>query len=467
MAYELFPHQVQGAAFLTEKPGTRGLFHGMGTGKTRTALEGLNQIALAGGGLPRAVIIGPPISLPMWFDETEAYFDQPYTIAPDVQLLSTGKTAVSKHTSVIVVSYAIAAKRAMELHQWLKADSESVLICDESHALKNSKAKRTQAILGSGGIASGAEYSWMLTGTPITRWNDDMYSFLCNADLAGFKAWCGGTALERFQQIFTIRQLRKFPGARFPVKMVIGNQNTDTLADWVYGTGLAQRVDLEEVFKSMPPLTTNRYEIKLETTPELRAMMKEIDNLSLADIQQKLKMKEPALASIRRQIGMAKVKAAAIEIAERIESGQNVLVGAWHTDVIDALQQEIQGNRGYSCASLDGRSSITQKRQMEERWNAGDIQCFIGQIAAMGVSLNLQQGGSQIIVVEEDWSPSIMDQFYARLWRYGQEKHVHVDVLVGADNKLEKALGRINRTKENEHHKFNEAGRKLNEETAA
>ena len=94
---------------------------------------------------------------------------------------------------------------------------------------------------------------------------------------------------------------------------------------------------------------------------------------------------------------------------------------------------------------------------MQEAWNRGEIDGLICQIAAAGVSLNLQHGGTQIIVVEEDWSPSIMDQFYARLWRYGQEKHVHVDTLASS-TKLDKALGRISSTKQREHGKFNAIG---------
>ena len=51
-----------------------------------------------------------------------------------------------------------------------------------------------------------------------------------------------------------------------------------------------------------------------------------------------------------------------------------------------------------------------------------------------------------------------MDQFYARLWRYGQEKHVHVDTLA-ANTKLADAIHRISVTKEREHERFNAIGR--------
>jgi SNF2 family DNA or RNA helicase len=248
--------------------------------------------------------------------------------------------------------------------------------------------------------------------------------------------------------------------------VVVGNRNTEDLAEWIYTDDngreapLALRVDLEEVFANMPPLTKTSYPIKIDATPELKAQLKAMEKMSLQDIQEQLKSKEPALASVRRNLGLAKVKAAAAEIIERIESGQNVLVGAWHTDVIDALIDALPDK--YTADVIDGRTSSKAKVRVTESWNAGELNVVVAQIAAAGVSLNLQHGGTQIIVVEEDWSPSVMDQFYARLWRYGQKKHVHVDTLA-SDTKLDKALARISRTKELQHEKFNKVGRDQDE----
>jgi len=72
----------------------------------------------------------------------------------------------------------------------------------------------------------------------------------------------------------------------------------------------------------------------------------------------------------------------------------------------------------------------------------------------MGVSLNLQRGGNCIIVVEEDWSPAIMDQFYARLYRMGQERHVHIDTLE-TETKIDEAIHKISREKARHHQKLN------------
>jgi SWI/SNF-related matrix-associated actin-dependent regulator 1 of chromatin subfamily A len=457
MAYKLFPHQTRGASFLSDSYGTKGLFFGMGTGKTVTALEGVAQV-LAKAADTRVLIIAPPIALPMWLNEAQQYLGVCDNVSA---ILTTGKTPIKAGHRVLVVSYAIAAARAAELRAFA-----CVLICDESHALKNSEAKRTKAILGDDGIASAAAYSWMLTGTPITRWNDDMFPFLSCADPAAMEEYLGGTSLQKFQLKYTVRQKRKFAGARFAKDVVVGNRNTEDLAEWIYTDDngreapLALRVDLEEVFANMPPLTKTSYPIKIDASPELKAQLKAMEKLSLQDIQEQLKSKEPALATVRRNLGLAKVKAAVAEIIERIESGQNVLVGAWHTDVIDALVDALSDK--YTVGVIDGRMSSNAKVETTEDWNAGRLNVVVAQIAAAGVSLNLQHGGTQIIVVEEDWSPSVMDQFYARLWRYGQKKHVHVDTLA-SDTKLDKALARISRTKELQHEKFNKVGRDQDE----
>jgi SNF2 family DNA or RNA helicase len=91
-----------------------------------------------------------------------------------------------------------------------------------------------------------------------------------------------------------------------------------------------------------------------------------------------------------------------------------------------------------------------KKDALQRDFNEGRLDVLVGQIAAMGVSLNLQHGGNRIVVVEEDWSPAIMDQFYARLHRIGQTEHVHVDILQ-SDDKLSQAVARIASAKRRSH----------------
>lgn len=441
----LLPHQIEDAAFLASRA-FAGCFSGMGSGKTRTALEAARLVGAA-----PLVIIAPPIALRMWAREAEDH------LGLSTQIIKTGAAKIDPLASVLIMSYEIATKRAAELKARAALSACPVLICDESHALKSTTAKRTKAILGSGGVAGWFAHSWLLTGTPSTRWNDDLIPFLFRAAPETMKAKLGGLSIERFQIRYTVRQQKQFPGARFPVTMTVGSRNTEELREILYSGAnrVAVRRELADVWAAMPPITHNRYSISLSSSPELTAALADLRSMSRAQVEEKLAAKDPALSTMRRMIGLGKVAAAAEVIAERaigITAGA-VLVGAWHTEVIDALCAATRAN-GLLCEVLDGRTSMSRKSELEAMFNAGSLDVLVGQIGAMGVSLNLQRGGNCIIVVEEDWSPAIMDQFYARLYRMGQEKHVHVDTLE-TETKIDEAIHKISREKARHHQKLN------------
>jgi len=430
----LLPHQIEDAQFLAARH-FAGNFSGMGSGKTLSALEAFRLVRKLV--TDQVIVIGPPISLRMWQAEFEEFFP-----GDTAQLVKTGKTKIDGAAAALIMSYEIATKRAVELSR-LKARA---LIMDEAHACKSVKAKRTKAILGSGGLAGSVDRTWFLTGTPITRWNDDLYPFLCRADLTGMRERCGGDSTDRFNLRYTVVQSRKFPGARYPTKMTVGSRNTDELHRWLFGDNLAVRRELADVWAAMPPLTTNRLQIGLDMDDELRDILAGFKTVQ--QIEQAVASNDEHIATARRKIGEGKVLSAAAEIRDRIDIGQGpILVGAWHRSVIDALAGELSDLR---VGVLDGRTSANEKGRLQDAFNNKDLDVLIGQIAAMGVSLNLQHGGNRIVVVEEDWSPAVMDQFYARLHRIGQTEHVHIDILE-SDDKLSQAVRRISNTKRGAH----------------
>jgi SNF2 family DNA or RNA helicase len=442
----LLPHQIEDAQFLAARH-FAGNFSGMGSGKTLSALEAFRLVRELV--TDQVIIIGPPISLRMWQAEFEEFFP-----GDTAQLVKTGKTKIDGSATALIMSYEIATKRAVELSR-LKARA---LIMDEAHACKSVKAKRTKAILGSGGLAGSVDHTWFLTGTPVTRWNDDLYPFLCRADIGGMRERCGGDSTDRFNLRYTVVQSRKFPGARYPTKMTVGSRNTDELHSWIFGDNikelfygptaseLAVRRELADVWAAMPPLTTNRLQIGLDMDDELRDILAGFKTVK--QIEQAVASNDEHIATARRKIGEGKVLSAAAEIRDRIDIGQGpILVGAWHRSVIDALAGDLSDLR---VGVLDGRTSANEKGRLQDAFNAKELDVLIGQIAAMGVSLNLQHGGNRIIVVEEDWSPAVMDQFYARLHRIGQTEHVHIDILE-SDDKLSQAVRRISNAKRGAH----------------
>ncbi|MDB4725912.1 DEAD/DEAH box helicase [bacterium] len=435
---KLLPHQAEDAAFLSSKR-IAGCFSGMGSGKTLTALEAVKRVARNSiRSKVTTIIIGPPISLHMWALEF-AHF-----VGGDALIVKTGK-CILEPASAYVMSYEIATKRVEELK---KLDA-AVLICDESHALKSWGAKRTQAILGGEGLALYCDHSWFLTGTPETKWHDDLYPFLKMADIDGLEKRTGGSSVERFQLRYCVTQQRKFsPFQKVPTTLTVGNRNTEELRDWIF-SGLAVRRELEDVWKDMPPITINRLQVDLEMTPELKRELKDIKSLTPRQLIDSIE--DGQMASLRRMIGVAKVKHAAKEIVSRVEAGTRpILVGCWHREVIDAVQGALW-EAGLTVGAIDGRTPGDVKPLIQNQFNDGTLDVLVGQISAMGVSLNMQ-GGSHIIVIEEDFSPAVMDQFYARCHRMGQRNHVHVDIFEDG-TELGQAVSRIATAKSKEHRK--------------
>jgi SNF2 family DNA or RNA helicase len=364
------------------------------------------------------------------------------------QILAKGSTEIDPNADVLICSYEIATRRQHELMRWAEAllnGRRTALICDESHALKSTKAKRTKAILGRGGMCEAFQHTWLLTGSPMTRWADDLIPFLFRAAPQEIKRKIGTLNIDRYNLRYCIVQERKFPGAYRPVKMTVGSRNLDELGA-ILAT-CATRRTLDDVWESMPPITHTRLEVEVSG---LGAINRELNKMTMAEVEQAIAQNDEHLATMRRQIGLSMVPAAVDFIWQRADAEQGaVLVGAWHREVIDQLVSDLEG-KGLRVAKLDGRTPAAQKTELQDAFNGGDLDVLVGQIGAMGVSLNLQKGGNAIVVVEEDWSPSVMDQFYARLHRMGQGKPVHVDTLF-VDNKLAQAVHRISQAKRRAH----------------
>lgn len=427
----LLPHQLEDAQFLASRK-FAGNFSGMGSGKTLTALEAARILNVVEA--PQStIIIGPPISLHMWSEEFKEFFPGSAT-----QIVKASSDKLSPKVDAYILSYTIATKRRDELRDL----GAKVLILDESHALKNPLAKRTGAIIGRHGICEGVDHTWCLTGTPSTKYNDDLFTFMTRADAALLKSHIGKLDLQRFKLRYCRTEKKKFsPRQRFPTEVTTGNRNTTELNDMLFAGGMAVRRELAEVWAAMPPLTMNRLQVRLDRSAELTQALKLTENMTMNEIRQGLAQNDESLSRARRLLGEAKVKYSVEEIIDRVEAGTTpILVGCWHRNVIDAVVLKLQ-KAGIPFRVIDGRTSSAQDTATQAMFNAGKFDVCVVQIASAGVSLNLQ-GGSHIVCIEEDFSPAIMDQFFARCHRIGQANHVHVDVFE-SDTKLDKAIRRI------------------------
>ncbi len=172
---ELWDHQKVAIAKARGKRGFS-LFFSMGTGKTRTAIEILQERYQEHRALFRTLVLCPPIVIENWKREFAKYSD--IKASDVIPLIGTGiqrLKLVEKHikqNKIFITNYeTLLMERVYGLlaNQW----HVEILVCDESHKLKNPTAKKSkQARM----IGDGARYCYNLTGTPILNTPMDLFS---------------------------------------------------------------------------------------------------------------------------------------------------------------------------------------------------------------------------------------------------------------------------------------------------
>jgi SNF2 family DNA or RNA helicase len=123
-----------------------------------------------------------------------------------------------------------------------------------------------------------------------------------------------------------------------------------------------------------------------------------------------------------------------------------VLIGVWHSSVGQAYQDELT-KAGLKVHRVYGATSDDDRQRTKDLFNAGDIDVIVGQMQAMGVSWNLQQSSHRVIIAQDHFSPSVIEQFYKRVYRKGQTKHTHLDYLT-SDHPLDRVIERLRKARQ-------------------
>jgi len=151
------------------------LFFEMGTGKTMTAINTLRHWFLQENAIKNTLILCPQIVIDQWAEE----FKKHSRLSRHIVLVKgTGKKRVeifekaleSRKASIFITNYeTLLVKGIMPLlmRRWF------ALICDESHKLKNHKAKRTALVTQ---IADLSRKKLILTGSPVLNTPMDIFS---------------------------------------------------------------------------------------------------------------------------------------------------------------------------------------------------------------------------------------------------------------------------------------------------
>ncbi len=430
------PYQRAGIATGISRPN---VYFGddMGLGKTIQAVGMINADPTLG-----KILIVCPASLRLnWKKELTKWLVRSLTFQ-----IVTGPTCHPSFSDVTIINYDNLAKHAAILH----ATPWDLVVLDESHYLKNPKAKRTEVVVGArkkdketGEVMILPELKARrivaLSGTPIPNrpiegWS--LFHYLAPQEFPSFmgyaKRYCAGyqngygwdfsgaSHLDELQETLRasimIRRLKMDVLTELPAKR---RQVIEIPANGASAVVEAEREAFEEHKVRIMELRAAVELAKASDDPE------EYRD-AVYQLRQAARVAFTEMSQRRHDTAVAKIPYVLDHVRDCIEDGKKVIVFAHHHDVIEAIAAEF----GSAAVTVYGRTSFADRNAAVERFQS-DPTCtvFVGGILAAGVGLTLT-ASSHVIFAELDWVPGNVTQAEDRAHRIGQVDMVLVQHLV-------------------------------------
>lgn len=347
--------------------------------------------------------------------------------------------------------------------------------CDESHNLKNHKAKRTQMVqaLAAHIREQAAQQGFdaitlLLSGTPVLNRPAELIAPLQILDrlddLGGFRH-------------FAVRYCGTIPEMGWDLS---GATNLEELNERMRAVCYVRRVK-KDVLKELPEKVRTTVPLQLdnrkeydraerdlvgfvrETSTEDRRFRASIAGLS--DEEKKAAMRErqedkvyaarQAEALVRvnvlKQVAAKGKMAGVLEwVRSFLESGEKLVIGAWHQEVVETLARELHAPYIHGGVSLEERDRAVNHfqhcatcgvRHDEHSTNVRACGEYRPDMTCPVIVLNTRSGGvgltltaaSDIAVVELPWTPGDLDQLEDRIHRIGQENTATAWYLLAQD----------------------------------
>lgn len=395
---ELRPFQWAGVRYLLDARRSF-LADEQGLGKTVQALVTLE----ADDAYPALVVCPASLKL-VW--EREARHWLPHRSVAVV----TGRSAVPPEADIVILNYEIVAAH----REALGRRRPRALVVDESHHVKNARAKRTQAVRRLAETVPRDGLRLALTGTPVLNHAEELVS-----------------------QLRVIGRLEDFGTAAGFARRFEGNLSEERL-HWHLRRRCFVRRRKEEVLPQLPakrrvvvPVAlsnTREYRVAEESVIEwLRAQPLDLDELN-AKIAATLRAERLAqIGTLKRLAARGKLPAALVWIDDFLEHGEPLIVFARHVEVLDAVRRRFP-----DALHLMGRDSAKARDAAVREFQAGTgPQLLICSTPVAGQGLTLTRA-SNVCFLELEWTPAMHDQAEDRCHRIGQRDAVTAWYLLAA-----------------------------------
>ena len=296
-----------------------------------------------------------------------------------------------------------------------------MLLLDEAHRIKNRASKRSNAVK-----VIPAEYKWAMTGTPILKKPDDLWSILhfLGEEYSGKSYW-------NFVNYFC-----KIVEGFFGNKIVGLTENSAKIAIF--------RELLEHVAINNPALQLTKGKtvevVELEMSAKQKKLYRNVKALVLDALPEDCTISNSAVQCLRLvqttsnpAQWLDKEWGTKFEyIAELLEDNpeEKIVVFSRFATTCEYLQEYLKTKK-IKSELYTGKQAASDKLLAKMEF-IGNQSCraLIGTIGAMGEGVDgLQEVARIVVFIDRDWSSEINEQCEDRLHRIGQRDHVVVQYL--------------------------------------
>ena len=382
------PHQRKALDFLWSRTSTA-LFMGMRTGKSKTTIDWLCALAQEGR-CDRAIIVCPLSIRKNWIREFEIHapINVPLLLLDPSKPKQFDEFMVEGFRVLLVGVESLAAGRAMGFcEKFVLSGTRVAAIVDESSKIKNHKAIRTKNVIKLGRMT---EYRAVLTGTPIANSPLDLYAqyeFL-DPDIIGYGDY------------YSFRARYAIMGG-YEGRQIIGYNNLDELVAEV--SPYTFQVHTHEVANLLPKTFVQREINMPESLAKLYRNMKKSTGLVQINDDQVV-MLQHVLTKATRLHQLAGGQLVTGDVGEYVStwthsakldelSDITAELGNSSTIIWAAYKPEIAKIAemlGDNCVQFHGDCTEEERAEAVRRFQAGEVQYFVGNSATggMGITLN-------------------------------------------------------------------------------
>lgn len=389
----------------------------MGLGKTVETVR-----YLAANNPKTALIVCPKIIRTQWKDQLERWgnlkaeiYDGQQKVAPGIWIINYDKLRNEK------------TLMKFKEFQW------EFLILDEAHKIKSRRAQQTQAVKN-----IPAAHRVALTGTPILRYVDDLWSILNFLD-----PQYACNSYHTFVDYFCEQQQTPWGP-----KIIGMTKNSNKIA---LLNALLDFISVRNAVKVGAGKT--REIVRLPMTKKQRELYKKEKQLLLDELPENCTIANGAVLTIRLMQttswpGLFEPNEHGPKFEWVLEMCKNnptekIVVFSVFERTATALKLFLEDN-GIHASTITGKQKAETNEKSRSDFIEGGSQVLIGTIGAMGQGYDgLQEVSHTLIFVDRDWSPEILKQAEDRLNRMGQKKMVNIYYLE-CQGSFDQHVGRIN-----------------------